>query len=84
MTKKKNDSQNSNINTNNINVNVNVEPSSQSAKEEKPNWFIRAIIVGIIGTTLSIGGFYIKKANEKNKMPIIESSTSGVIGNKAK
>jgi len=63
---------NSNVNTNNntINVNVNVEKPKSSRKkkavkeESKPNWIIKAVVVGLLGLILPFFWNYIKNVLE--------------------
>lgn len=63
---------NSNINTSNntINLNVNVEKPKSSRKkkavkeESKPNWIIKAVVVGLIGLILPFLWNYIKNVLE--------------------
>ncbi len=84
-TKKKNDPLPfSNINTNNINVNVNVDPP-KSAKEDKPNWVVRALVLGLISLLVSIASaIYINSNNEeKNNLLIKEDNVPSIPANKA-
>jgi hypothetical protein len=73
---------NSNINTNNINVNVNVKRPKvvrkrTPKKEEKPNWILKAIVIGIISLALPFIWSYVKDAYEggKAKSPAIYGGT---------
>lgn len=83
--KKKQETPFSNINTNNninnINVNVKVPRSrKQVSKKSKPNWILKAIIVGIIGLVISFLTYYINNSfnKDKHKPAIIENGTDGV------
>ena len=54
---------NTNNNTNNVNVHVKVEHpkaprKAASNKKEKPNWWTRTLIGGIIALILSVAGYY--------------------------
>ncbi len=61
---------NSSINTNNNTINVNIEKPKSSRKkkafkeESKPNWIIKAIVVGLIGLILPFLWNYIKNVLE--------------------
>jgi hypothetical protein len=57
---------NQNTNTNTINVNVKVDHAKPKSRpivsKRKPNWVIRAVVIGIVGLLLSLTGYYIKSA----------------------
>jgi hypothetical protein len=58
---------NSNINTNNINIKIEQPKASRkitSPKKDKPNWIVKAIVIGVIGLALSLIGYYLKKTME--------------------
>ena len=79
---------NTNTNTNNINVNVNVEhPQTKSSKKEsKPNWYMRAILGGLIALALSLLGFYLKNkmGDDKSKASTtMEQNVQPIIGKKS-
>jgi hypothetical protein len=73
---------NTNKNTNNVSVNVNVmHPKSRTPTIQKPNWVVKAIVLGVIGLVLSFAGYYAKNhwgkyvppptlENNKNSKPI--------------
>jgi hypothetical protein len=78
--------QNVNNNTNNIHLNLKVEQAkaprkTAPPKKAKPNWVVRAIVIGIIGLTLSLIGFYIKKTKD-HKPHSIENGAQPILRDK--
>ena len=78
---------NINTNTNNINVNVKVErpkaKKANTAKQSKPHWVKKAVVIAVIGLIASIAGFFIKKHfSSPHKPAVIKDHSQSVSGNK--
>ncbi|MDP2386163.1 MAG: hypothetical protein Q8M29_07315 [Bacteroidota bacterium] len=68
---------NVNNNTNNINLNVKVEHPKVPRKpkvveKKKPNWVVKALVVGIIGLVASLITYYVTNDKNNHKPAIIE------------
>lgn len=67
----RNTNTNTNTNTSNITNIINIPPHSTYSKENrKPNWVVRAIVLGIITLALSLAGYYIKNSYHKSNTTI--------------
>lgn len=62
---------NNNKNVNTVKVNVQVEhPKINVPVKVKPNWIIKAIVIGLIGLAISLLGYYLKMPSHKSGITI--------------
>lgn len=80
---------NTNNNTNNVNVNVKVEHPkaprrTNPPKKSKPNWVLRAFVIGLIGLALSLVGYYVKRAYDggNGQPPSVHNGAPSISGTK--
>lgn len=67
---------NVNNNTNNVNVNVHIPPKKRTYnKKKKPNWIVKAVVLGIIGLVVAVMTYYLTNGNSAGKPAIIENNT---------
>ena len=63
---------NTNNNTNHINVKVEYpKKRAPSKKKDKPNWILKAVVVGVVGLVLSLVGYYVKKQIDEKEKPAV-------------
>lgn len=76
---------NINNNTNNVHVDVKLE-HPKPLPPKKPNWIVKAMVVGAIGLALSLLGYFIKKHfdGDHGKPAVIENGVAPISGTKVK
>lgn len=68
---------NVNTNTNIVNVHIPHQQRHRMKKERKPNWFVKAIVLAVIGLISSIIIIYIKNSTAANGKPaFIQNGTA--------
>jgi len=70
---------NVNINNNNVNVHVTHPKKTKPKKETKPNWLLKAVIIGAITLISSIILVYVKNSTAANGKPAFIQNGSAPI-----